>query len=225
MVDPFRACKAPLSSRIALPTALLLAGVFGFGISMTQPSVTLTGAGPSELEKSLKTVEADLELGGKLEKIQDLSSRPVALEGLVDFCSRCVTNERSFVIFKRGTCVIVSEPCENPTTEARNILARCRETTARFVAETTAEGDVMVAFKAPVFHRFDPSEVGNLKPWLNQFSTTLLAPEETVAAGDGWIPPDGAQIGLLARRRLLEDAVDAEPVRIVRAKDRTHLLR
>ena len=225
MVDPFRACKAPLSSRIALPIALLLAGVFGFGISMTQPYSTLAGGAASELEKSLEVSETNRLLAQNLEKIQHRNSPAVALEGLVDFCSKCVTPERSCVIFKRGTCVIVSEPCANPTMEAQNILARCHETTARFVAEITADGDVMVAFKAPVFHRFDPSDIEKLKPWLSQFATALLAPEESVTAGDDWNPPDSAQIGLLARRRLLEDAVNAEPVRIIRAKDRANLLR
>ncbi len=225
MIDLLRTHKAPLSSQIALPIALLLAGVFGFGISITQPSATHTSAVSPKLEKSLEIADNHLVVGRELEKVQDFTCLPVALQESVDFCSRSVTNERSFVIFKRGTCVIVREPCKNPTTEAINILAKCHETTARFVSEITTDGDVIVAFKAPVFQRFDPSEVKNLRPWLNQFSTALLAPEESVAAGDGWIPPDGAQIGLLARRRLLEDAVNSKPIWIVRAKDRINLLR
>jgi hypothetical protein len=41
-----------------------------------------------------------------------------------------------------------------------------------------------------------------------------------VAAGKGWSPPKNARFGLLARRRLLEDAANPVPVRIIRAKGR-----
>jgi hypothetical protein len=219
MVDPFRASKAPLSSRIALPIALLLAGMFGFGISMTQPYAALTGAVSPGSEKSPETSTTNPLPDQELQKNQEEAGSPGALEGLVDFCSKGVTPHRSFVIFKRGTCVIVDEPCKNPKMEAQQILAKCAETAARFVAEVTTEGDVIVAFKAPVFHRFDSLELQKLKPWLSRFATALLTPEETVAAGDDWVPPDRAQIGLFARRRLLEDAVNAEPVRVIRAKE------
>ncbi len=219
MVDPFRASKAPLSSRIALPIALLLAGMFGFAISMTQPYASLTGAVAPGSAKSPETSAITPVLDQELEKNEGGAGPPVALEGLVDFCSKGITPHRSFVIFKRGTCVIVNEPCENPKMEAQQILAKCAETAARFVAEVTTDGDMIIAFKAPVFQRFDPPELQKLKPWLSQFATALLTPEEAVAAGDDWVPPDRAQIGLLARRRLLEDAVNAEPVRIIRAKE------
>jgi hypothetical protein len=41
-----------------------------------------------------------------------------------------------------------------------------------------------------------------------------------VAAVDGWSPHQNAKVGLLARRRMLEDASQPVPVKIIRAKNR-----
>ncbi|MES2439138.1 MAG: hypothetical protein V4584_08720 [Verrucomicrobiota bacterium] len=217
MLNPISTCKTPLSSRVAMPLGLLLAGIFGLGISMIQPTpveevADSTGSGtPASAAPSLPQ---------EMAQIPEDKTPPVTAENLVSFCSKHVTAKRSFVVFKRGTCVIVTEPCEDPKAEAKKILAQCNESDARFVAEPTTEGDVIVAFKDPVFHRFSKGELQKLKPWLSQSATALLTPEESMSAGDGWIPPSGAQVGLLARRRLLEDAANAVPVKIIRAKER-----
>ena len=39
------------------------------------------------------------------------------------------------------------------------------------------------------------------------------------------MPPVNAQIGLLARRRMLEDAANAVPVKVIRAKERALAVR
>ncbi|WP_193211737.1 hypothetical protein [Luteolibacter marinus] len=139
---------------------------------------------------------------------------------LVQFCSRHVSEDRSFVLFRRGTCVVVSEPCTDPLAEARKMLSNCAEDDARFVPEPTIEGDLIITFKEPVFHRFTHSELDVLRPWLDQIAPALLSPAESVAAGDRWAPHQNAKAGLLARRRMLEDATNAVPVKIIRAKSR-----
>lgn len=235
MLNPQNASKSPLSSRVALPVALMLAGVFGLGISLIQPgslqsvpvSKNMTAPPePGPATPSADPAPAPTELA-KMESPEELASKadaktPPAPEDLVGFCARHVTEKRSFVVFKRGTCVVINEPCEDPMAEARKILARCTDPGARFMTEPTNDGDVIVAFKDPVFHRFSQKELQSMQSWLKQGTAALplLTPAETVTAGEGWTPPENARIGLLARRRLLEDAASAVPVKVIRAKDR-----
>lgn len=213
MLNPISASKTPLSSRVAMPIALLMAGVFGLGIAMIQPtsifkkSTAVTASAPVEEENPTPSPPADPPV-------------PTANE-LVSFCSRHVTEKRSFVVFKRGTCVVINEPCKDPMKEARKILAQCTDAEAKFLTEVTNEGDMIVAFKDPVFHRFSKKELEKLSPALARTASILLTPAESVAAGDGWIPPSNARIGLLARRRMLEDAANAVPVKVIRAKERS----
>lgn len=232
MLNPQNASKSPLSSRVALPVALMLAGVFGLGISLLQPvslqpvpisknMTTPPAAAPAAEDSGILVSHQPEETPDELAAKADAKTPP-APEDLVGFCARHVTEKRSFVVFKRGTCVVINEPCEDPMAEARRILARCTDPGARFMTEPTTEGDVIVAFKDPVFHRFSQKELKHMESWLKQGAAALplLTPAETVTAGEGWTPPETARIGLLARRRLLEDAASAVPVKVIRAKDR-----
>ena len=217
MFDPASSCKGPLSSRIALPIALFSAGVFGLVIASIQPigrKYSSSVAGP-EVQSSPILARSEV-----IESTQTGNLSAASGEDLVQFCSHHVTANRSFVVFKRGTCVVINEPCKNPMKEARAILARCNDANARFVSEATTEGDLIVTFKEPVFHRFTQAEIAELDPTLKEMATALLSPEEMVAAGEGWTPPHAARIGLVARRRLLEDAAQAVPLRIIRAQER-----
>ncbi len=216
MLNPNHACKTPLSSRIALPIALMLAGIFGLGIATVQPA--RVAKIPATAQVILPAPEpASPE---RLSAGAGATTPAPSPEELVTFCSKNVTERRSFVVFKRGTCVVINEPCENPMEEARKILARCKDAGARFLAEPTNEGEMIVAFKDPVFHRFSKNELEKLQPWLAQSASALLTPDESVAAGDSWSVPGNARVGLLARRRMLEDAANAVPVKIIRAKER-----
>jgi hypothetical protein len=224
MLNPQSASKSPLSSRIALPLALLLAGIFGLCVAAVQPLPVAKRAESREIPVSLPAPAESGILAGETNQVEppELATETV---GLVEFCSRHVTATRSFVVFKRGTCVIVNEPCEDPMAEARKILTRCKADDARFLTERTADGDVIVAFEDPVFHRFRDSEVEKMLPWLGKAAPTLMTPEEVVSAGEGWAPPQNAKIGLLARRRMLEDATEVIPVKIIRAKERSIAVR
>lgn len=212
MLNPQASSKSPISSRIALPVALMMAGIFGLAISMVQPPQVAQAPAPSPAPVRAEPVLADME-----KETLDQGPPPKS-EDLVAFCSKHVTDKRSFVVFKRGTCVVINEPCEDPLKEAREILARSKDPNARFVSEPTNEGDLIVTFKDPVFLRFSPAELLKLHPWLEKSAVALLSPAESVSAGEGWVPPKDARVGLLARRRMLEDATSAVPVKIIRAK-------
>ncbi len=216
MLNPISASKTPLSSRVAMPIALLMAGGFGLGISVLQPtSIFKKSVGVAATVPAAETILTS----NSVQSPPADTTAPAANE-LVSFCSRHVTEKRSFVVFKRGTCVVINEPCKDPMKEARRILAECKDIEAKFLTELTTDGDMIVAFKDPVFHRFSKSELEKLTPALKQTASILLTPAESVAAGDGWIPPSNARIGLLARRRMLEDAANAVPVKVIRARER-----
>lgn len=222
MLNPLNASKSPLSSRIALPVALMLAGVFGLGVATVPTTAILQNPAPAPASA------VDPEASASLPMLASLSADPSteeveaghSPEDLITFCSKHVTEKRSFVVFKRGTCAVINEPCEDPKAEALRMLTRCKQADARFLTEPTSEGDMIVTFKEPLFQRFSPDEVTRIQPWLKKSAAALLTPAESVEAGEGWTPPDQARFGLLARRRMLEDAADAVPVKIVRAKQR-----
>jgi hypothetical protein len=217
MLNPKDASKSPLSSRIALPVALILSGVFGIMISLAPPPEGFQHSAKSE--SALPEPESGLPEPGDSD-VEPAVEVPVlpSMAELVDFCAGHVTETRSFVIFRRGSVVLVDEPAEDPVAEARHKLVRCAEPDARFLSEPTKEGDLIITFKEPVFHRFSRDELAALEPWLEKATPMLLSPGETVAAGDEWTPHPNARVGLLARRRMFEDATEAVPVKVVRAR-------
>jgi hypothetical protein len=97
----------------------------------------------------------------------------------------------------------------------------CRISLVPRNSEPTAEGDLIVIFQEPVFQRFGAAELKQAGTWSAARFAALLSPTEAVTAADGWVPPETARLGLLARRRMLENAADAMPVKVVRAKQRT----
>lgn len=221
MLNPLNASKSPLSSRIALPIALMLAGIFGLGVATVPTTAILQNPSPAPAPapetNSSQPVLASQPADSGTQEVEPVHSS----EDLISFCSKHVTEKRSFVVFKRGTCAVINEPCEDPKAEAQRILARCKQPDARFLTEPTAEGDMIVTFKEPLFQRFSPDEMTQMQSWLKKSAAALLTPAESVQAGEGWMPPDQARFGLLARRRMLEDAADAVPVKIIRAKQRS----
>ncbi len=216
MLNPSSASQMPLSSRIALLTGLFLAGVFGLGATIFLPVDNFKKTNARAASLSFQNEVASAPISSPT--IGALPA-PVAAE-LVKFCSDNVTEKRSFVLFRRGTCVVIDEPCTNPVTEATHKLTACVESDVRFISEPTSEGDLIITFKEPVFQRFSRDELSRPSDWLDQATPALMTPAETAAAGEGWVPTGNARYGLLARRRMLEDAANPVPVRIIRAKTR-----
>lgn len=201
----------PLSSRLALGVALLLAGSFGVTVAVLVPRHQKLPSVTEAIEEGVVATETPASTG---------ATPAPSTEELVKFCSGHVTGHRTFVVFKRGTCVVVNEPCEDPLATARKTLAACADPNTPFIPEPTAEGDLIVSFKEPVFQRFTRGELAKLAPVLERLAPALLSPAESAAAGSDWTPPNLAKAGLLARRRMLEDASDAVAVKIIRAKNR-----
>lgn len=211
MLNPKEVSKMPLSSRLALGVALLLAGSFGVTVAVLVPR-----------HQSLPPMAGALAGGAAatMDSTRSGDAPAISTGELVKFCASHVTNNRTFVVFTRGTCVVVNEPCKDPLAAARKTLSDCADPNTPFIPEPTAEGDLIVSFKEPVFQRFTRGELAKLAPILERLGPALLSPAESAAAGSNWTPPDLAKAGLLARRRMLEDASDAVAVKIIRAKNR-----
>jgi hypothetical protein len=205
----------PLSSRIALSGALLLAGIFGLGAALVLPVKN------SKKDVAQVAVTAPLEHATILPETTAAVLPAGSTDDLVKFCASNVTENRSFVVFRNGSAVIINEPCADPLAEARAKLGKCSGTDVRFVAEPTREGELIVTFKEPVFHRFSGDDISELSLWLSNNASNLLSPKEREAVTEGWSPNRNARFGLLARSRMLEDATNPVPVRIIRAKTRT----
>ena len=213
MFNPLNDTRMPLSSRIALSGSLLLAGIFGLGAALILPTES------SKKDSPGAATAAGPGIGQLPEAIPALLPAGTT-DDLVKFCASNVTMNRSFVVFRNGSAVIINEPCEDPLAEARTKLDACSGSDVRFVAEPTREGDLIVTFKEPVFHRFSGDEISQLSLWLSNNAVNLLSPDERKSVNEGWSPNRDARFGLLARSRMLEDATNPVPVRIIRAKTR-----
>lgn len=216
MLNPREASKTPFSSRVAFGIALLLAGSFGLAVAIMVPN----HSAPQAASKKVAGNDAKIRTSLASDDDKPATEFEASADELVKFCSQHVTAERSFVVFSRGTCVVINEPSTDPLADAKKKLSACADPSTPFIPEPTAEGDLIISFKEPVFQRFTRDEISELVPRLEKLVPALLSPAESVAAGKGWSPPDHAKVGLLARRRMLEDASSAVPVKIVRAKTR-----
>ncbi len=216
MLDPLTSSKTPTSSRVALPIALLLAALFGLSLAIIEPTVVLK---KSQVGASAEpSIEVDPVL--PLQLVEEIKLPAPDAQDLVKFCSKNVTATRSFVIFKNGSCVVVNEPCADPMKAACEILSGSYDEEAKFVTEISAEGDMIVAFETAIFHRFSQTEMAGLYSWMKRSGVSFLSQKELLAAGTGWTPPANAQMGLLARRRMLDDSLSATPIKVIRAKER-----
>jgi len=223
VIDPKYSQKSSLSSRFGLGVALLLAGSFGLAATFLVRSGSLSQA-PDRPAPTLPAMAPPIVIPAAdapqpSGEVPNPPDKP-ASDGLIEFCSSHVTATRSFVVFRYGTCVVVDEPTTDPVADARERLEACEDPEARFVPELTAEGNLLISFREPVFHNFSPEERESIQPELDRLTPALLTPKERVAAGDEWMPPTHARFGLLARRRMLEDAARPVPVRVIRAKQR-----
>lgn len=135
----------------------------------------------------------------------------------VDFCTRHVTVDRSFVVFANGTCVIVNEPNEDPIGSALETLNKCGGAEARFITRKIEAESYMVTYREPVFHCLFADEVAQLAPVVDANYTSFLAPAERHMQPSGWEPPFDAKLGLLARRFLDADTRGREVAKVIRA--------
>lgn len=214
MFNPTNDSRMPLSSRLALSGALLLAGIFGLGAAVFLPVNHFKKETAREVDAALPAAS------GVLSETPPAVLPTGSTDDLVKFCAANVSDTRSFVVFHNGSAVIINEPCKDPLAEARAKLDACAGQDVHFVAEPTREGELIVTFKQPVFHRFSGTDIAQLSLWLSNNAGNLLSPDERKSVSEGWSPNRNARFGLLARSRMLEDATNPVPVRIIRAKSR-----
>lgn len=204
MIDPKVSSATPISSQIALSAALFLSGLFGLVAGIALPPVKAVANEPKVL---IAQPEPLVHTGFTVEP-----------DELIQFCSKHAKGNRSFVLFRGGTCVVVTEPSADPVAEAIRSLRRCSEEDAHFVAEMTEDEDAIMAFNDPVFHLFSLSDLSGLSD----------SPDGAVAAPpdleqerilDGFLSPQSKEKArLLARQRLLDDASNSVPLSIIRSE-------
>lgn len=193
------------SSRVAGAIAVVLAASVGLAVALLVP------------EK--RPLESATPIEAATIRIDDGHQMPVNdPRGLVDFYSRHLTSQRSFVIFRNGSVVLIAEPCEDPLGKAREILDRCAEPDARFLTERTGEGDLIVTFREAVLHWTPQAEVEPLQKWASKNLGSLLSDSERASVKPDWMPPADARLGLIARKRMLEDAKESKIVKVIRSK-------
>ena len=134
-----------------------------------------------------------------------------------EFRAQHVTADRSFGVFKNGTCVIIDEPDPNPVETAIELIQICSAPDARFITRPIEAGCYMVTYKKPVFHCLFADEVAQLGPVVARSIDQFLTTSERLAKPADWEPPFDAKLGLVARTFLNTDARDQHVAKVIRA--------
>lgn len=201
----FQLTSPDRTSRLAGAIAVVLAASVGLAVALLVPESPISSA-PTHESSDVSAIESP-------------DTKPeLDLTEIAAFYSRHVSSERGFVIFRNGSVVLFAEPCDDPLRKARDTLDRCAEPDARFVTERTGEGDVIVTFREAVLHWTPQSEVEPLQKWAAKNLGALLSDAEQATVKADWMPPADARLGLVARRRMLDDAKESKIVKVIRAK-------
>lgn len=135
----------------------------------------------------------------------------------IEFCAQHVTAERSFVVFRNGTCVIINEPNDDPIGTALALLRKTSAPDARFITRPIEADSYMVTYNEPIFHCLFADEVAQLAPVVDKSLDSFLTESERLAQPAGWEPPFDAKLGLVARTFLNTDARDQQVAKVIRA--------
>lgn len=193
-------------SRIAPLLALFFCGICSILLAVFVPSWTPNNAVSAEVKNAqTKRVTGEVE-----------AMKSPDLEALVTFCTQHTTATRGFVVFRNGTCVLIKEPCESPAEMAHTALEACAKPAAKFLSEKPKDGGLVVTFQDGVFHRFPDEDVATLDEWSLKNLPLLLSEKEREIAAPGWVPPSAARLGLIARKRMIDDAASGTVVKILR---------
>jgi len=75
-----------------------------------------------------------------------------------------------------------------------------------------------VTFREAVLHWTPRTEIEPLQHWAEKNLSGLLSESELASVKPDWMPPGDARIGLIARKRMLEDAKESRIVKVIRSK-------
>lgn len=197
-------------NRVALSLASLLAGTAGLTVTLLVS--TRTEAPRREVSAALSPSRVEERETGDFRLPDGFAQRAV------EFCAKEVTLDRSFVVFRNGTCVLVREPVEDPLVAAREILSAVARPGAMFATAATPDGAVMVTYRERLFQHFGKEDIAVMADLLSGDSTPWMTPAERAARRDSAAPAMETKLGLLGRRCLMKDAEELNPARIIRER-------
>lgn len=137
---------------------------------------------------------------------------------LIDALLRDVSEERSIVLFKTGTVVLVPEPCEDPKMEAIRLLRETAKPTCVFAVNEVGN-DYAVRYEGPVFTRISGKAVSaDFERLRKNWRTYLTGDEAEKLEADEKGPDKKVWVGLVARSFMLRDGEEGQVTKILRAK-------
>ncbi|MEM9080537.1 MAG: hypothetical protein AAGC74_07600 [Verrucomicrobiota bacterium] len=136
---------------------------------------------------------------------------------LVAFCITNIKNNRAFVLFRHGTCVMV--PTEGTAieirAEARRLLKKTADPAAKFVCSPTSDNHLIVSYTEPVFHLRFAEDLELFRHDIINDYRRFLSPKEAAETSYTWNPPFHAKVGLRSRARLLKDSEELKIARVI----------
>ncbi|MDQ8191685.1 hypothetical protein [Roseibacillus persicicus] len=146
---------------------------------------------------------------GKKKSSQTTSAKNYGSDSrLAEFCSKNVKDNRAFVLFKYGTCVVIEGKKDTATikNEALRILSKTATPDARFVCTPVEDNNLIVSYTEPVFHLRFGEDMNNNREQIESDFRRFLTESELADITPSWEPPFHAKVGLRSRARLLKDA-------------------
>ena len=136
---------------------------------------------------------------------------------LIDFCSNNVKDNRSFVLFHYGTCVVIENENDPAAakTQAIQILRETATPDARFICTPVEDKNLIVSYTEPVFHLRFSEDMDLHRKEIEADFRRFLTEKELADISPHWEPPFHAKVGLRSRARLLKDAADPVVSRII----------
>ena len=127
---------------------------------------------------------------------------------LLKFCAENLKNDRSFVLFQHGTCVVVEGDDDAATIkeQAVRLLHETASPDARFICTPVENNNMIVSYTEPVFHLRFSEDIDKHRHEIETDFRRFLTEKEIADISPNWNPPFHAKVGLRSRARLLKDA-------------------
>ena len=125
------------------------------------------------------------------------------------FWASVLKDGQKFLLFEKGTCVLVDGYSPDAIKDAVTALDMVARPDAHFHTEPLEDGSFLVSHGENVFSYIPAEHAASQKDLLELCARELLTAEEKQAAPATWNPSLDARLGLMARRFMNEDA--AEP--------------
>lgn len=133
---------------------------------------------------------------------------PIDIERTVKTFAYYCDNKKSFVVFKNGTCVIVSENSPQPGKEAEETLGKIYNFHPDFNTQAMDDRNFLVRYSQPGFSIVFKDEFEKNKDYIEQHHLEGLTRDEVLLDAQGRPNKfdDRGKIGLFGRARMFLDA-------------------